>query len=71
LGKWEGVGNLEILTFMGLKWHSPNGSMPFHRAQKSLDFQGPTLSPFALIMDLHPLKIPFNKYGNKLGARLH
>jgi hypothetical protein len=24
--------------------HTPNGSMPFHRAQKSLDFQGPTHS---------------------------
>ncbi len=28
----------------GPKWHSPNSSMPFHRAQKSLDFQGPTPS---------------------------
>ncbi len=28
--------------FMGPKWYSPNGSMPFHRTQKSLDFQGPT-----------------------------
>ncbi len=27
--------------------------MPFHRAQKSLDFQGPTPSPLALLMDLH------------------
>ncbi len=26
------------------KWHSPNGSMPFHRAEKSLNFQGPTPS---------------------------
>jgi len=31
---------LEILTFLGPKWHSPIGSCPF-RAQKSLDFQGP------------------------------
>jgi hypothetical protein len=29
-----------IMTFSGPIWHSPNGSMPFHRAQKSLDFQG-------------------------------
>ncbi len=27
--------------FLGPKWHSPIGSMAFHRAQKSLDFQGP------------------------------
>ncbi len=25
---------LEISTFWGPKWHSPNGSMLFHRAQK-------------------------------------
>jgi hypothetical protein len=37
---------LEISTFLGPKWHSPTGSMPFHRAQKSLDSQGPT--PFNL-----------------------
>jgi hypothetical protein len=31
-------------TFLGhVKWHSPHGSMPFHGAQKSLDFQGPTV----------------------------
>jgi hypothetical protein len=35
---WRGGG----ATFLGSKWHSPNGSMPFHRAQKSLAFQGPT-----------------------------
>jgi hypothetical protein len=29
-----------IMTFSGPIWHSPNGSMPFHRAQTSLDFQG-------------------------------
>jgi hypothetical protein len=28
------------MTFLGPKWHSPIGSMSFHRAQKSLDFQG-------------------------------
>jgi hypothetical protein len=35
---------LEILTFLGPKWHSPIGSMPFHRTQKGLDFQGRTPS---------------------------
>jgi hypothetical protein len=39
-----GRGALEISTFWGPKWLSPNGSMPFHRAQKSLDFQGSTFS---------------------------
>jgi hypothetical protein len=29
-----------LLTFFGPRWHSPIGSMPFHKAQKSLDFQG-------------------------------
>ncbi len=29
---------------MGPKWHSPIGSMPFHRTQKTIDFQGPTPS---------------------------
>jgi hypothetical protein len=30
--------------FFGPKWHSPDGSMPIQRAQKSPDFQGPTHS---------------------------
>jgi hypothetical protein len=29
---------------LGPKWYTPNGSMPFHRAQKILDFQGPSPS---------------------------
>jgi hypothetical protein len=29
-----------------MKWHSPIGSMPFHRAQKAREFQGPTPSHF-------------------------
>jgi hypothetical protein len=33
-----------LSTFLGPKWHSPMGSKPFHRAQKSLDFKGPTPS---------------------------
>jgi hypothetical protein len=33
------------LEFLGsVKWHSPIGSMPFHRTQNSLGFQGPTPS---------------------------
>jgi hypothetical protein len=35
---------LETWTFLGPKWHSHDGSMQFHRAQKSLDFQWPTPS---------------------------
>jgi hypothetical protein len=42
-GKWEGVGHWKC--FLGPKWHSPIGSMPFQRTQKTLDFQGPTPSP--------------------------
>jgi hypothetical protein len=34
----------EISIILGPKWHAPNGSMTFHRAQKGLDFQGPTPS---------------------------
>jgi hypothetical protein len=33
-----------ITIFLGPKWHSPIGSLPFHRAQKTLEFQGPTSS---------------------------
>jgi hypothetical protein len=44
LGQVGGGLALEISTFLGPKWHSPNGLMPFHRAQKSLNFQGPTPS---------------------------
>ncbi len=33
------------------------GSMPFHRAQKTLDFQGPNSLSLALVMDLHASKI--------------
>ena len=34
-GDWA----LEILSFLGPKWHSSIDSMPFRRAQKTLDFQ--------------------------------
>jgi hypothetical protein len=37
------TGDLFISTFLGPKWHSPNGSRPFHRAQKSLDFKAQPL----------------------------
>ncbi len=33
-GQGGGGWSLEILTFLGPKWQSPNGSMSFHRAQK-------------------------------------
>ncbi len=39
LGQVEGGEALKISTFLGPKRHSPNGSLPFHRAQKSLDIQ--------------------------------
>ncbi len=35
---------LEISSFLGPKWHSPIGSMPFDMAQKTLDIQDPTPS---------------------------
>ncbi len=31
---------LEISSFLGSKWHSPISSMLFHRAPKTLEFQG-------------------------------
>jgi hypothetical protein len=44
LGKVGGGWALEILSFLGTKWNSPTGLMSFHRAQKTLDFQGPSPS---------------------------
>ncbi len=41
LGKLGGLGPGN-LKFLGPKLHSPIRSMPFHRAQKTLEFQGPT-----------------------------
>ncbi len=35
-----------VIPQNGPKWHSPIGSMPFHRAQKTREFQGPTPSNF-------------------------
>jgi hypothetical protein len=37
-----GTKFLILMYFFGPKWHSPIGSMPFHRAQPP---------PFALVMD--------------------
>ncbi len=34
----------EFSRFLGPKWHSPICSMPFRRAQKTLEFRGPTPS---------------------------
>jgi hypothetical protein len=36
-GQMGGGSALEISTFLGPKCHSHKGSMPFHRAQQSLD----------------------------------
>jgi hypothetical protein len=56
LGPVGGGWALEISSFLGLKWHSPIGLMPFHRAQKTLDFQGPAPSHLSLVIDLHTSK---------------
>ncbi len=50
LGQVGGGWALEISKFLGPKWYSSIGSMPFHRAQKTLDFQGPTPSRFQNII---------------------
>jgi hypothetical protein len=44
LGQVGGGWAQEILSFLGPKWHSTIGSMPFHRDQKTPKFQGPTPS---------------------------
>jgi hypothetical protein len=38
---------LEISSFLGPRWHSPIGSMPFHSAQKT---PGPNPLPLALVI---------------------
>ncbi len=44
-------------SFLGPKWHSPIDWMPFHRAQQTLEFQGPTPSYLpSLVMDMHSSK---------------
>jgi hypothetical protein len=40
LGQVGGGRALEISSFLGHKWHSPIGWMPFHRTEKTRDFQG-------------------------------
>jgi hypothetical protein len=44
---------LEFSSFLDPKWHSPIGSMPFHRAQKLSNSRA---LPIALIMDMHASK---------------
>jgi hypothetical protein len=65
LGQAGGGWALEILTFLGPKWNSPIGSMPFHRAQKKSRFPGPSSRchftglnplPLALVMDAARIK---------------
>ncbi len=43
---------LKIDTFLGPEWQSPDGSMPFQRAQKSHDFHRPNPLQLAPVMDL-------------------
>jgi hypothetical protein len=38
----------KTMSFLDSKWHSPIGWMQFHRAQKTLKFQGPTPSHLPL-----------------------
>ncbi len=45
LGKVGGGWVLEISSFLGPKWHSPIGSMPFHKAQPPI--------PLALVKHVH------------------
>ncbi len=40
VGEVGGGWALEFSSFLGPKWHSLIGLMPFHRAQKTLEFQG-------------------------------
>ncbi len=57
LGQVGGGGwALETSIYLGPKWYSPNGSMTFNRAQKTLDFQGQTPLSLAPVMDLHASK---------------
>ncbi len=56
LGQVGGGWILEILSFLGPKWHPPIGSMPFHGTQKTLNFQGPAPLPLAHVMDMHASK---------------
>jgi hypothetical protein len=46
LGEVGGGWALEFPSFLGPKWNSSIGSFPFHRAQKTREFQGPTHSHF-------------------------
>jgi hypothetical protein len=52
LGQVGGGWALEISSFLGPKWHSPIGLLPFYRAQKNSQFPGPNPLPLALVMDM-------------------
>ncbi len=52
LGEVGGGWALEFSSFLGPKWHLPMGSMPFHMAQKTREFQGPTPSSYARIQNI-------------------
>jgi len=56
LGQMGGGWALEILSFLGPKWHSPTGSMPFHRVQKNSRIPGPNPLHLALVTDMHASK---------------
>jgi hypothetical protein len=45
-GSMQQQYNYLCTYYAPVKWHSPIGSMPFHRAQKTREFQGPTPSHF-------------------------
>ncbi len=47
LGQVRGGWALELSSFLGPKWHTPFGSMPFDRAQKT---------QLVLVMDIHASK---------------
>ncbi len=48
LGEVGGGCALDFWSILGPKKHSSIGSMPFHWAQKTREFQGPTPSNFPL-----------------------
>ncbi len=47
---------LEISSFLGPKWHLLMSAMPFHMAQKTLNFQPPPPPLLALVKDTHASK---------------
>jgi hypothetical protein len=69
LGQVGGDWALEISSILGPKWHSPIGSMPFHRAQKLSNSraQPPPTGPRNgyLCTALHASKTSFMSVPNK------